>query len=106
MQLSVIPAKAGIHRLKTFYNLPELFEKLSFALVQHRLGMEAVKAFNDDVLPLIDVEYIDESIHTAAVSALLVASRKKIRARQKINWHNSRPDLGQICSIEDRTKMA
>ncbi len=24
-----------------------------------------------------------------------------IRARQKINWHNSRPDLGQICLIRN-----
>ena len=50
----------------------------TFALVQHRLGMEAVRTFNDDILPLINVEWVDEATHRAGINALLVASRKRL----------------------------
>ena len=50
----------------------------TFALAQHRLGMEAVRAFNDEVLPLINIEWADEIIHNAGVSALNVASRRRL----------------------------
>lgn len=50
----------------------------SFALIQHRLGLEAVRGFYEDLLPLINVEWVDESMHKSAVSALLAASRRKL----------------------------
>jgi predicted nucleic acid-binding protein len=40
-----------------------------FALLQHRLGLEAVRGFQEDILPIINVEWIKESTHRAAVSA-------------------------------------
>lgn len=49
-----------------------------FALMQHRLGMEAVKGFQDDILPLINVEWVDPAIHRAAVSAMLAALRRRL----------------------------
>ena len=50
----------------------------SFALIQHLLGVEAVRGFQEDVLPVIGVEWIIESVHRAGVSALLAASRRKL----------------------------
>jgi len=50
----------------------------SFALIQHRLGLEAVRGFQEDVLPVIGVEWIKESVHRAGVSALLASSRRKL----------------------------
>src|SRR4030042_4090599 len=50
----------------------------SFALIQHRLGLEAVRGFTEDVLPVIGVEWVKESVHRAGVSALLAASRRKL----------------------------
>ncbi|MCK4729273.1 MAG: PIN domain-containing protein [Desulfobacterales bacterium] len=50
----------------------------SFALIQHRLGLEAVRGFYEDLLPLINVEWVDESMHKSGVSALLAASRRKL----------------------------
>ncbi|MDH5768205.1 MAG: PIN domain-containing protein [Nitrospirota bacterium] len=50
----------------------------SFALLQHRLGIEALRGFQEDILPLVNIEFIDSGIHRSAVSALLAASKRKL----------------------------
>jgi len=50
----------------------------SFALIQHRLGMDAVRTFQEDILPLVNVEWVDESTHKSGLSALLTTSKKKL----------------------------
>jgi len=50
----------------------------SLALIQRRLGMESVRVFQEDVLPLINIEWIDKAVHEAGISGLLTASRKKL----------------------------
>jgi predicted nucleic acid-binding protein len=40
--------------------------------------MEAVRVFEEDVLSLINTEWIDKAMHEAGISALLTASRKKL----------------------------
>jgi len=50
----------------------------SFALIQHRLGLEAMRGFHEDVLPLISIEWVDETAHRSSVSALLATSRRKL----------------------------
>ena len=48
------------------------------ALLQHRLGLEAVRTFEEDIVPLLNVLWIDERAHRSAVSALLAASRRSL----------------------------
>lgn len=48
------------------------------ALVQHRLGMDAVRALHEDVFPVLMVDWTDEDVHREAMSALLVANRKDL----------------------------
>lgn len=48
------------------------------ALVQHRLGMKAVRAFADNVCPVLKIEWIDSNAHYQAVSALLTANRRDL----------------------------
>jgi len=50
----------------------------SFALIQRRLGIAAVRVFQEDILPLINIEWINAGTHKSAVSALLAASRRKL----------------------------
>ncbi len=50
----------------------------SFSLIQRRLGLESVRVFQEDILPLINIEWIDKAVHEAGISALLTASRKKL----------------------------
>lgn len=50
----------------------------TFALVQNRLGLEAVRVFQEDIVPLLDIRPIDAQVHTAAIGALLAAGRKHL----------------------------
>lgn len=50
----------------------------SCALAQNRLGMEAVRAIHNKILPVIETRWIDDTIHTLAMAALLAASRRKL----------------------------
>lgn len=50
----------------------------TFALVQHRLGMEAVRTLQEDILPMLHIEWVDESSHHAGVTAMLTAARRKL----------------------------
>ncbi len=59
----------------------------TFALVQRRLGMEAVKSLHEDILPILDVDWIDTSQHTAAVSDLLAASNRQISLVDWTSFH-------------------
>lgn len=50
----------------------------ALALVQRRLGMEAVRVLQEDVAPILRVEWVDESTHDAGVAALLTAARREL----------------------------
>jgi predicted nucleic acid-binding protein len=50
----------------------------TIAVVQRRLGLDAVRAFVRDVMPLVDVVFIDEGLQQAALSALLAAGRRRL----------------------------
>ena len=50
----------------------------TFALVQSRLGVEAVRVLDQDLLPAVGVIWLDDEVHRAAVSALLTAGRRKL----------------------------
>lgn len=48
------------------------------AIAQHRLGIEAIRVIQEDMVPLFVMEWIDAPVHHAAVTALLTAGRKKL----------------------------
>lgn len=50
----------------------------SFALLQHRLGLDAVRGFQEDLLPLVNIEFINTELHRSALSVLLTASRRDL----------------------------
>ena len=50
----------------------------SFALIQHRLGLPAVRAFQEDVYPLLRVEWTGARAHEAGVTAVLSAQRRQL----------------------------
>jgi predicted nucleic acid-binding protein len=53
-----------------------LLETLS--LVQHRLGMAAVRDFVDGLLPLVKVVWVDPELHVTAREALMSAGRRTV----------------------------
>ena len=60
------------------------------ALVQHRLGLTALRAFSSDILPLLQVEWVSESRHRAALEALLAAARKKLSLVDCVSFQTMR----------------
>ncbi len=48
------------------------------ALVQRRLGMEALRVFDENVLPVVAIHWVGETEHAAGLSAVLAANRKKL----------------------------
>ena len=50
----------------------------TFALLQNRLGIEAIRAFHDDILPLINIEFVASGTHRSGVASLLSASRRNL----------------------------
>ena len=59
--------------LSTSYVLVE-----TIALVQRRLGITALRVFQEDVMSLITIEWVDESSHRAAMTGLLSSGRKRL----------------------------
>ena len=50
----------------------------SLALIQRRLGAAAARMFQDDVVPMLKVEWVGEDIHAAGISAMLGAQRRDL----------------------------
>lgn len=57
------------------------------ALVQHRLGMEAVRVLCGDILPALDVHWISEDEHMHAQNVLLAADRRKVSLVDCSSFH-------------------
>jgi predicted nucleic acid-binding protein len=63
--------EGGARVVTTNYVLVE-----TWALLQHRLGMAAVKVLNDDMMPVVDLAWVDEHIHRVASEVHLLANRR------------------------------
>ena len=50
----------------------------SIALLARRLGIAAVREFQRDFVPLLEVSWVDEEIHSRAMSGLLAAGRRDL----------------------------
>jgi predicted nucleic acid-binding protein len=60
------------------------------ALLQHRLGLAALRAFHQDVVPLLTVDWIGQQRHQAGVEAVLAAARKKLSVVDCISFQTMR----------------
>ena len=47
-------------------------------ILKNRIGIEAVRAFDDEMLPVISVLWIDKKLHDTALSNLLYSGHRKI----------------------------
>lgn len=50
----------------------------TIALLQHRFGIEAVSLFENNILPVVAIAWVDEAIHKRGISALLAANRRDL----------------------------
>jgi predicted nucleic acid-binding protein len=71
----------------------------TFVLVQHRLGIEAVRGFQNDILPLVNIEFVAIELHRSGISALLSASRRNVSLVDCVSFEMMR-------TLEIRTAFA
>jgi predicted nucleic acid-binding protein len=50
----------------------------TIALLQHRLGLDAVHVFVEDMLPVVRIAWVTEADHAAALSILWGTGRRKV----------------------------
>jgi predicted nucleic acid-binding protein len=53
-------------------------QDLGCALVQHRLGLEAVRSFQQQIAPVLTIEWVSPAQHDSSMAAVLAAGRKKL----------------------------
>ena len=50
----------------------------TFALVQRRLGMAAVRVLQEDLMPFVVIHWVDQETHTAGVESLITVDRRSL----------------------------
>jgi len=50
----------------------------TWALVQHRLGLAVLCRFRGDILPAVDVEWVDQSLHEAGASMVMALGKRSL----------------------------
>lgn len=58
----------------------------TIALAQRRLGLGAVRRFVDDLLPVADVVWVDQSIHAEALEALLASGSRSVSLVDRVSF--------------------
>lgn len=60
------------------------------ALLQHRLGVAAVRSFHESVMPLLQVDWVTAEEHRAGTEAVLAAGRKKLSLVDCVSFQTMR----------------
>jgi len=63
-------------RILTFTSNYILLETI--VILKNRIGLEAVRLFNNDIMPILKIHWIDETLHNLCVNNLIIANRKKV----------------------------
>lgn len=50
----------------------------SIALIQRRIGLRAVSILHNDILPFIEIDWLNEELHNAMVKSVLKTNRRQI----------------------------
>lgn len=64
----------------------------TFALAQSRLGINASRVLQEDIVPMMQVRWVDSTIHNAAMAILLAASRRKLSLVDCVSFEVMRMD--------------
>jgi predicted nucleic acid-binding protein len=62
----------------------------TYALAQRRLGSAAVRVLTDELLPVVEVEWVGRETHERAVSALIAASRRDLSLVDAVSFEAMR----------------
>jgi predicted nucleic acid-binding protein len=74
----------------------------TFALVQRRLGLEALRGFASVLVPMLQVVWIDEQAHASAASALFTAGRRNLSLVDCTSFESMRRlGLTQVLALDE-----
>lgn len=59
----------------------------TLALLQHRIGLEAVRSFQGDVVPVLQIEWVDAETHATGMAALLAAAQRRLSLVDCVSFH-------------------
>lgn len=62
----------------------------TFALLRNRLGLTAVRRFQEDVHPLLHVVWLEREAHEAGIEAVLVAKQRRLSLVDCTSFHAMR----------------
>ncbi|MBE7532224.1 MAG: type II toxin-antitoxin system VapC family toxin [Ardenticatenaceae bacterium] len=62
----------------------------AFALIQNRLGLIAVRDFQDKIVPMLEIEWVGPSLHQAGLAALLTANRRQLSLVDCVSFETCR----------------
>jgi predicted nucleic acid-binding protein len=62
----------------------------TFALLQSRLGIKAVRGFQEDILPLINIEFVTPEIHRSGIAVLLSVSKRNLSLVDCVSFETMR----------------
>ncbi|MBV8201102.1 MAG: PIN domain-containing protein, partial [Acidobacteria bacterium] len=74
----------------------------TFALVQRRLGLQALATLQSDVVSVLRIRWVDGAVHAAAVAALLTAGRRKLSLVDCVSFEVARRSGVEIAFAFDR----
>ena len=60
------------------------------AILQHRVGIEAVRTFSDAICPVLTIEWITAAQHEKGMSALFAAGRRKLSLVDCVSFNTMR----------------
>ena len=52
--------------------------------------MSAIKVFQEDIVPVLRIEWVDETVHHAAMGIMLAAARKKLSLVDCVSFETMR----------------
>jgi predicted nucleic acid-binding protein len=56
------------------------------ALTQARIGLAAVRALADELTPRLEVHWVDEHVHRAALTALLASTERRVSLVDRVSF--------------------
>ena len=71
------------------------------AVAQRRLGMAAVRSLTTDFMPLLAIDWVDETVHGAGHAAMLTANRKELSLVDCVSFEiMRRRDVGTALALD------
>ncbi len=74
----------------------------TLALVQARLGLNAVSVLANEVLPLVEVQWVDETVHRVALAAVLESHRRGVSFVDRVSFAVMRQRDVEVAFAFDR----